>query len=170
MSASPPSTQPHLLRLPYILSQQGYLLCHAPTTAWPAADWGLSVRAGASRLCLWNWIQQPPSSITKFHRCAAEESKPGGLLSRQQLAAQLAKGKAPSDQGKRASAPTTGKPDDIDSQVTADLEALLGVKRGSAPEEELDAPVPSNSSDQPWAPPQGQKGDGRTSLNAKLGY
>ena len=113
---------------------------------------------------------QPHSCITNFHDAAVEGSSSGGLLTRQQLAAQLTKGKALSSQGKMASTPSTSKPDDVDSQVTADLEALLGVRRGSAPEEELDAPVPSNSSDQPWAPPQGQKGDGRTSLNAKLGY
>ena len=112
----------------------------------------------------------PHSSTTNFDHAAVEEAKPGGLLSRQQLAAQLTKGKAPSHQSKTASVPSTSKPDDIDSQVTADLEALLGVNRGSAPEEELDVPVPSHSSDQSWAPPQGQKGDGRTSLNAKLGY
>lgn len=65
------------------------------------------------------------------------------------------------------------------SQLMADLARLQGLHEAGAPADDPSDPslgavhknVPQEEvSDLEWRPPSGQTGDGRTSLNAKLGY
>ena len=54
---------------------------------------------------------------------------------------------------------------DAEASVAADLELLAAARRRR---EELAAQEAAEAAE--WLPPQGQRGDGRTSLNDKLGY
>lgn len=95
-------------------------------------------------------IMKPPAN--------AQESKPP---SRQQIAARLAAGKAKPPKVRSSQ-------QDIEAKVAADLAALTG--RASHHEYEDQHDVSANIQQEPWKPPQGQRGDGKTSLNDKLGY
>ena len=59
------------------------------------------------------------------------------------------------------------KPSCVMLKVAADLAALTG-RGGSFDPETPDVSVTMQQDE--WKPPQGQRGDGKTSLNDKLGY
>lgn len=83
-----------------------------------------------------------------------------GPPSRQTIAARLAAGKAKPVEARSSQ-------QDIQAKVAADLAALTG-KVSSYGDDMPDASA--NIQQDVWKPPQGQRGDGKTSLNDKFGY
>lgn len=122
---------------------------------------------------------RPPPAVALAAAAApaAAAAQPAGLegeaireARRAEIAAKLAakKGAAtPAD----AWAGAAGH-EDATAQVLADLEVLSRARRGAAAEQ-LEQQQPGEAMEPEhagWRPPKGQRGDGRTDLNAKLGY
>ena len=104
---------------------------------------------------------------------AAEEDE-DGLLNRAEIAASLAEQKRRM-QSLKADRPTPAPRDSVsaaEAKVAEEIRLLMG---GAQEAEEEDAGIAAGEGADPqappsWAPPSGQTGDGRTSLNDKLGY